>query len=180
MRKALLFLGVLADSDVDWLAAAGMRVDVAPSEILIAEGKPVDSMFLVLDGKLSVFVRGMGDRELARLQCGEVVGEMSFVDSRAPSATVQAVEKSVVLRIPRARLEAKLRQDPSFAARFYRAVAVFLSDRLRTTVATLGYGKAMALTDDAAYADDISSDVMDNLALAGARFDWLQRRLGVI
>lgn len=180
MRKALFFLGILSDSDIEWMMGAGSKLEVAPSQILISEGQPVDSMFLVLHGKLTVFVRAMGNRELARLQCGEVVGEMSFVDSRPPSATVQALEPSVVLKIPRSRLQAKLDQDPPFAARFYRALAVFLSDRLRGTVAHLGYGKGMDLDNDTVYGDEIDRDTLDNLSLAGARFDWLQRRLSAV
>lgn len=180
MRKALFFLGILSDGDIEWMMGAGVKLNVAPSQILISEGKPVDSMFLVLDGKLSVFVSAMGNRELARLKCGEVVGEMSFVDSRPPSATVQALEPSVVLKIPRSQLQAKLAQDVSFAARFYKALAVFLSDRLRGSVAHLGYGKGMDLDDDSFHGDEIDSDTLDNLSLAGARFDWLQRRLGTV
>jgi CRP/FNR family cyclic AMP-dependent transcriptional regulator len=180
MRKALFFLGILDDSDIEWMMTAGVKLDVAPSQILISEGQRVDALFLVLDGKLSVTVGGTANRELARLQCGEVVGEMSFVDSRPPSATVQALEKSVVLKISRSRLDAKLAEDPPFAARFYRALAVFLSDRLRGTVARLGYGKGIGPDDDNLAIDEIDDAILDNLSLAGARFDWLQRRLRAI
>ena len=121
-----------------------------------------------------------GSREVARLRPGEIVGEMSFVDSRPPSATVQAVEPSSVLAIPRLGLAARLIQDAPFAARFYRAIAVFLSDRLRSTVGLLGYGSGQTLEDQASYADEIDTAVLDNVSLAGARFDILQRRLRAI
>lgn len=180
MRKALFFLGILNDSDLEWMIAAGVKRDIAPTQVLIHEGKRVDSVFLVLDGKLSVEVAALGNREVARLQCGEVVGEMSFADSRPPSATVKAVEPAVVLEIPRHLLQARLAQDAGFAARFYRALAVFLSDRLRSTTGLLGYGCGAELDEAATYADEIDSDTLDNVALAGARFDWLQRRLRAI
>jgi CRP/FNR family transcriptional regulator, cyclic AMP receptor protein len=180
MRKALFFLGILNDADVEWMIAAGAKQQLNPGEVLIREGKPATSVFLVLEGVLSVVAQAAGNREVARLRSGEIVGEMSFVDSRPPSATVQAVEPSSVLAIPRRDLEARLMQDAPFAARFYRALAVFLSDRLRSTVGLLGYGAGQTLEDQASYADEIDTAVLDNVSLAGARFDILQRRLRAI
>ena len=177
MRKALLFLGILNDNDVDWMMQAGSRQDVAAGTVLIQEGKTVSSMFLVLDGKLVVSTAATGTKQIARLMCGEMVGEMSFVDSRPPSASVTALEPSSVLAIPRQTLTRKLEQDVQFAARFYRAVATFLSDRLRATVGLLGYGEGRQLDDESQYADELDADALDNLSLAGARFDLLQRRL---
>jgi CRP/FNR family cyclic AMP-dependent transcriptional regulator len=179
MRKALFFLGILNDSDIEWMIAAGSKQEVEASQVLIYEGKPVDSIFLVLAGQLSVKVNGRGDQEVARLHFGEIVGELSFVDSRPPMATVQALEKSTVLAIPRPLLRAKLAQDAPFAARFYQSLAVFLSDRLRSTVGLLGYG-GNQLDDDALYADEIDTTTLGSLSIAGARFDWLQRRLRAI
>jgi bacteriocin-type transport-associated protein len=180
MRKALFFLGILNDADVEWMIEAGAKQHLNPGDILIQEGKAATSVFLVLEGVLSVVARAAGSKEVARLRSGEIVGEMSFVDSRPPSATVQAVEPSAVLVIPRRDLEARLSQDAPFAARFYRAMAVFLSDRLRSTVGLLGYGSGQTLEDEANYDDEIDTAVLDNVSLAGARFDLLQRRLRAI
>jgi CRP/FNR family cyclic AMP-dependent transcriptional regulator len=180
MRKALFFLGILNDADVEWMIAAGVKQQLTPGEVLIQEGKATSSVFLVLEGALSVAARAAGNREVARLRSGEIVGEMSFVDSRPPSATVRAIEASSVLAIPRRELEDRLSQDAFFAARFYRAMAVFLSDRLRSTVGLLGYSSGQTLDDQASYADEIDSAVLDNVSLAGARFDILQRRLRAI
>ena len=159
------------------MVAAATKQEVSEGATLIHEGKAIDSVYLVLDGQLGVTVKALGGREVARLRCGEVVGEMSFVDSRPPSATVCAVEKSRVLAIPRDRLKTKLTQDTAFSARFYRAIAVFLSDRLRETVGRLGYGTGQPLDEGSSYADEMSTEMLDNLSLAGARFDLLQRRL---
>jgi CRP/FNR family cyclic AMP-dependent transcriptional regulator len=180
MRKALYFLGILNDSDIEWMVSAGSKQEVSPGDVLIHEGKPISYLYLVLDGQLSVSVGAANNREMARLRSGEVVGEMSFVDSRPPSATVRALEKSWVLAIPRGRVQTKLAQDIAFAARFYRAIAVFLSDRLRGTVGLLGYGSGKSLDKESMYADEIDVDTLDNLSLAGTRFDLLQRRLRAI
>ncbi len=175
MRKALFFLGILSDSDIDWLITAGRRQPIPAGEVLIKEGSPVDAIYILLDGVLAVSAAAPGQVEIARLHAGEVVGEMSFVDSRPPSATVTAVEESMVLSIPRAQLTAKL-QDAGFAARFYRALAVFLADRLRTTVGSLGYARR-ELHVQPDEEEELDSDVLDGVAMAGARFDWLLQRL---
>jgi len=140
MRKALLVLGILNDSYLDWMIASGVRREIATGDVLIHEGKPVDSVFLVLDGALSVTSRAMGNREVARLLSGEIVGEMSFIDSRPPSATERAIERSSVLVLARASLQAKLDTDSPFAARFYSLRYADLRDK---------YGEPL-LWDDAA------------------------------
>src|SRR5262249_38112709 len=122
MRKALYLMGILNDMDVEWLAKVGKTRFMAPGTLLIREGTTVEDVFIILDGKLSVLVKAMGDREVAGLLAGEIVGEISFVDSRPPSASVVASEESHVLAVPRAVLINKLQTDDAFAARFYRAV----------------------------------------------------------
>jgi CRP/FNR family cyclic AMP-dependent transcriptional regulator len=105
-----------------------------------------------------------------------MVGEMSFVDARPPSASVVALEDSLVLSIPVAALRDRL-NDPPFAARFYRALAVFLADRLRNTVTSLGYGRASIDREQVDMGDEIGPTMLETLALAGARLDLMMKRL---
>ena len=82
------------------------------------------------------------------------------------AAYVLAIDKSV--------LQAKLDGDTGFASRFYRAIAIFLSERMRTTVGRLGYG------DDSAGAveeDELDANILDTVHLAGARFERLLQKL---
>ena len=59
-------------------------------EYLIEEGKPLSVLYVLLDGQLSVSLAALGGKEVARLQSGEILGELSFLDSRPPTATVTA------------------------------------------------------------------------------------------
>jgi CRP/FNR family transcriptional regulator, cyclic AMP receptor protein len=177
MRKALLFLGILNDSDVDRMIAIGTKQVVPTGTILIREGKLIESIFIVLDGAFAVTTASLGAKQIAHLKAGEILGEMSFVDSRPPSASVTALENSWVLNIPRNRLAEVIDQDVHFASRFYKAIAVFLSDRLRSTVGLLGYSQTKGLEQERVYVDEIDADTLDNLELAGARFDLLQKKL---
>ena len=172
MRKALYIWGELDDTDIEWLADNGSREHLPAGATLIREGQPVDALAVVLDGCLAV-TAGDGT-EVASLFSGEIVGEISFVDSRPPSASVTAAQDSQLLVVPRDIVREQLSKDTAFAARFYRALAVFLADRLRTTTARFGYGSS-AETEDAA--DELAEDQIDSVDLAATRFDKMLKRL---
>ncbi len=176
MKKVFFLLGELEDEDIDWMISTGRREEVVAGTVLIQEGSPIDTLHILLEGTLSVSVSALEGKTIARLTSGAVVGEMSFADARPPSATVQAEENSLVLSIPRQDLLEKLDKDQGFASRFYRAIAIFLSTRLRGTVRYLGYAKGQLLNEDGG-TEDLSPEVTDNVPLAKARFDWLVRRL---
>lgn len=178
MRKALLFLGTLDDADVNWMVSNGTTRQLPQGAVLIREGTFPDSIFLVIDGRFSVRMSSLNGREIANLAAGEIIGEMSFVDSRPPGASVLATEVSRVLAIPRYLLVERLRESAPFAARFYHALAAFLADRLRNTVASLGYSSGEKLDAGKVYKDEIDPEFLDAIALAGARFDWILKQLG--
>ncbi|MGF1514318.1 MAG: cyclic nucleotide-binding domain-containing protein [Elainellaceae cyanobacterium] len=174
MQKVLFILSELNQNDIDWLIQVGERRDISSGTVLIWEDKPVDTLYIMLEGTVVVSVAAMGNKELARLHSGDIVGEMSFVEARPPSATVKTFERSIVLAIPRTALTDKLKQDVGFTARFYRALAVLLSSRLRGTVKQLGYsqsgGTSGAVSSEAAAA---------GLAIAEKRFQYMLEALGI-
>jgi CRP-like cAMP-binding protein len=177
MRKALYLFGVLDDRDVEWMVSAGRVRRVAAGEVLISRGLGIDAVYVVLEGALVVRSDGSSGVEIARLQAGEVVGEMSFVDSRPPSVTVAAQESARVLQIPHAELRRRL-GDTGFAARFYHALALFLADRLRATTASLGYGRRQPEErDDAGAPVELDALVLERVSVAGVRFEHMLRRL---
>jgi CRP-like cAMP-binding protein len=171
MRKALYILGQLNDADIQWLADHGRTRQLRDGEVVIREGQPIDAIFLNLEGALSVTA---GDGvEVARLGAGEFVGEISFVDSAPPSATVKGVGQSSVLEIKRTAIQRKLAEDIGFSARFHRALAVFLADRLRAANRRLGYGKQGDLGSDQMLEGELDMTVLDTVAQAGDRFNRL-------
>ena len=174
MRKVLYILGQLTDRDVEWLANAGLRRHLKPGEVMIEEGKPIDFISILLDGRLGVEVKGLG--RVAQLGVGEIVGEMSFVDTAPPSATVIALEDSLALAIDKRELTLHLEADPAFGLRFYRALGIFLADRLRGTVRRLGYGET-SFESETIMEDELDENVLDTVSLAGERFDRMIRTL---
>jgi CRP-like cAMP-binding protein len=173
MRKVLFIFGVLNDSDIDWMARAGSRRGIRRQDVLIHEGVPIDSIVLLLQGRMSVNVSGIG--EIAQLEAGDFIGEMSLIDSVPPSATVAAKVDSIALFLDKQVLLRKLAGDHAFASRFYRALAILLSDRLRATERRMVYGEQeIGLGDEATrLKDELDPAVLDQVSIAGARFDRL-------
>ncbi|NJP10076.1 MAG: cyclic nucleotide-binding domain-containing protein [Leptolyngbyaceae cyanobacterium RU_5_1] len=177
MKTGLFLLGELDDDDIDWMVATGSRQEILAETVLIQEGDPTDYLYVLLEGVLSVSTAATQGREIAELSSGDVIGEMSFVDTRPPSATVIAKQNSLVLAISREHLGTKLRLDGAFAARFYRALAISLSNRLRFTVGQLETSGRVQRLDSEGSVNDLDRDSQENMVLAKTRLDWLLRRL---
>lgn len=172
MRKVLYILGTFNDADAEWFVRTGRRLDVQKGQSIIREGEPIDSVFFVTSGEFRV-TTGASGTELARLRTGEVVGEISYVDRRPPTATVTAVEEGRVLAIPKAVLSHKLDSDPRFASRFYKAIATFLADRLRSTLEHVRGEEDESL-------DELDLDELHTVSQAGVRFERILQRLAEV
>lgn len=168
-NKALFILGELNNDDLEWISHRSRKEVFPPGKILIHEGKKIDALYIVLEGVLDVMIESLGNKELALIGQGEIVGEISFIDDRPPLATVKVLEEATLLTIPRFQLTSKLQQDLGFAARFYHGISLFLSYRMRGTVMRLGYG----FESDELDRDEIDENMRQNLSLAEAKFNWL-------
>ena len=128
-----LFAG-LTRPDVAQLCRASQRITATPGTLVIREGEPGDSLFLVLDGKLEVSKReGDQDVLLAVRGPGEVVGEMSLLEQGPRSASAHAVQSTELLEIGQKSFRRVLERNPEAAAAILRAMA----GRLRSTEASL-------------------------------------------
>lgn len=176
MRTVLFLFGHLIDEDADWLANVGIVEKVSAGEILIEEHKHLENIFIILEGILGVY-RSKSLFPVAKLQSGDVVGEMSFIDATPPSATVRADQSSLVLRVPRKVLQNKINADQGFAARFYRSMAMFLSDRLRSTMLKLSQIQGETSGEDGLTEDELDPNVLDTVSFAGNRFDRMLKKV---
>lgn len=158
MRKALYILGDLNDRDLIFLAEQGQIRLIPAGDPVIEAGEPVHFLFFVTEGELQV--QTPGGMKIADLGVGDVIGEMSFVEKSSPSVSVVARRPSRILAVPRNALFEEFTRNQGFAARFYRALAVFLSDRLRTTTSEAS-GEELD--------NELDEGLLDNLHVAGDR-----------
>ena len=62
---AIFLFGLLTDADVAWMARAGVQRPIKDREILIQEGRPLELVIFLLQGKCVVTAHAAG--EIARL-----------------------------------------------------------------------------------------------------------------
>lgn len=94
------------------LAAAAREQLFARDEIIVKEGEPGGSMFLVTDGTVVISV-GPDRREVAVTESGGYFGEMSLLTGDARSATVTARRDTTLLEISSDAFGAHVRSQPS-------------------------------------------------------------------
>ena len=95
-----------------------------------------DSLYLILSGQTSV--RTVEGRTLATLGPGEFFGEMSLIEPALRSATVRAVERAEMFRLPHFAVANLLQDDPSAMNHILVAIVRALSQRLRQTNQLVG------------------------------------------
>lgn len=173
MKRVLYFLGHLNDRDVEWMLQNGNKLTLETGDRLINKGQAIDSLFIVLSGQLAVCANNNFNECIAKLESGEVVGEMSFLESTPPSVSVIVTAPSVIYQISREKINLRLLTNSEFRANFYYALALFLSNRLRKTTDQLGFGNP----DDE---DLVDANVLDGVAQAGSRFVKLLHRFSEV
>jgi NTE family protein len=85
------------------------NLEVPAGEVLMTLGDPGDSMYLVLSGRLRVFLPdGAGRRAVGEMTRGQFIGEMSMFTDQPRTATVVAIRDSVLVRLDKADFPALL------------------------------------------------------------------------
>ncbi len=104
-------------------------VQLAPQQTLFTVGDPGDGFYLVNEGllKVNIVSSAGGERILAILGAGDLVGELAIVDGAPRSASVTAIRESKLRFVSRTVFESVAERHPEL----YRHMMVLLSRRLR-------------------------------------------------
>ena len=113
------------------LFAKARTLSLAADQMLFLTGDAGDGCYRVEDGllKASVIAPGGGERILAILGPGAIVGELSMIDGAPRSASVSALREAKLTFVSRAAFEAFGQANPEL----YRHVMTLLARRLRDT-----------------------------------------------
>lgn len=142
VRPAGLFAG-LSDSLIAELFASARTVRLGANQILFLAGDPGDGCYLVDQGMLKVTIASAagGERILAVLGAGAVVGELSMIDGEPRSTSVGAVRESELRFIGREQFHAFVDRNPHL----YRHIMAVLAKRLRDTNVTVAAASFLTL-----------------------------------
>lgn len=129
--KSMALCRALSATEIDAIAGITGAQDVPAGKELFREGDPGDGLYLVIAGEVEIIKRGpRGDRSLARMAVGGVLGEMSLITADVRSATGRAVVDSRVLRLPVQRFRALVDGGSIAALKIAAAIAEVLARRL--------------------------------------------------
>ena len=105
-----------------------------PSEVIVREGAPGVSMYVIKSGLVEVRKKDPAtgiDFLVAQLSEGSAVGEMSLLTGKPRSATVTTVQPTVVFTLTRADFRNLLTQHPEISLGLARILAERLEDATR-------------------------------------------------
>jgi CRP/FNR family transcriptional regulator, cyclic AMP receptor protein len=123
------------------LATRGQLRSFAKNTVFINEGERADSLFVIISGRVKIYVSDAQGREMILdiLGSGHYVGEMAL-DGGPRSASVQTMEATTCALVSREALRAAVAADPDLAM----ALIGKLISRARIATDTV---KHLALTD---------------------------------
>ncbi len=122
------------------LARIGPQLQFGPEQPIVRQGDPGATMYVVLAGRTVVYVsRPNGERiYLASMMAGDFFGENSFFTGVPRSATVEAVEPTVLLEIDRALYERVMEGNPRASSILLEFYKDRVADSLLATSPTFG------------------------------------------
>lgn len=136
LRRVPLFAGLEADQ-LARVAAACKEVTLEKGDVLCRAGDPGDRLFVLGSGELEVWGGAGAATLVARLQAGELVGELSVMLGERRTATVRASRRARLLALDRSGFETLLLNHPAIMVNLSRLVARRLATLARGEVATL-------------------------------------------
>jgi len=116
-RRLALGAMLFADFPKDELqqVAHGLQPRLfSPGDVLVTEGDPGNTLFLIASGSVRIIIMGGHGRpfDIRRLEAGDFVGEVAVLKNRPRTATVVAATPCQVLEIERRALETLLKMRP--------------------------------------------------------------------
>lgn len=131
LRRVPAFAG-LSDDDCDAVLAVLKARRGNAGDVLFREGDRGESLVIVLEGELVCTVKtASGEKEIARLRPGEVVGEMALFDAEPRSASVSCPQSALVVELSRTALAQLRVAAPRACAQVYRNLLADVARRLR-------------------------------------------------
>jgi signal transduction histidine kinase len=104
-------LGPAPRTELEWLVAHGCIQKLNAGEVLSVKGRQVEALYIILSGRLALFVdRGAGPNKVFEWREGDVTGMLPYSRLMSPPGNSIALEPAEILAIPRDHLTAMTRE----------------------------------------------------------------------
>jgi len=104
------------------------KLSLVERNILCSQGEPSDSLFILLTGKLAVRIKK--SVTIATIYPVTSIGELGVFTGEHRSATVEAMEKSTLLRLEKSDIDQLIESDPALGVNLMRKVIKVLAERI--------------------------------------------------
>ena len=151
---------LLPDDAVRELVSGCTLVRFGAGDVLFEQGAEGDSLYVVASGRLEIYA---GDTRLDEAGAGESFGEMALLTNEPRTASVRALEESVVLHVPREQFQIVLERNPRAMSGVLRDLASKVKSSIRVRVEQ--HQSAARLRD--AFARSVSTEVMNQVLAQG-------------
>lgn len=132
--KSVHLFKELSDRQLNLVAALLTEENIAVDTVIIREGELGKYLYIIKKGKVRVLKQfGNGELILTELEKGNFFGELSLIDEYLTSATVVAVEDSILLKMGADDFIALTKIDSGLSAAIWEALARCLAERVRRT-----------------------------------------------
>ena len=151
------FLG-LSESEIAALSGRAITRAFAKNTIILNEGDETDSLYIILSGRVKVFLSNEEGREIVldTQGPGEYFGEM-VLDEGPRSASVMTLEPCRFQLIPRDDVKALMQSHPDFAMHLVRKLiyrARVLTEHVKSLALQNVYGRFAKLLNEMAVEQD--------------------------
>jgi CRP-like cAMP-binding protein len=128
--KANAVFADLSAQEIEALAAPSREVEFRPRDYIFTEGDPAEWLCIVKSGRIRIVRHSKSGKDvvLELLGPGEIFGGVAVIEKRPYPAAAQAMEPSIILKIPAQALIAVSERNPSVI----RELALMMGRRLRS------------------------------------------------
>jgi CRP-like cAMP-binding protein len=142
LQSVYLFTDLTADERAS-LGKIAEAMTLPAGFPIFRAGDPATALYLIENGSVRVQVTASTGKtiDVATLGSGSHFGEMALIDGAKRSATAETLEPTSVFRFDYAKITALLDRSPPMAAKLYRSLARFLSNRLRQTTTDMSFAR---------------------------------------
>ena len=130
MLRSIPLFSDLSDDDIDVITEMSVEKTVPRATVILSEGDIGDSLYVIIDGRVKVFIGDENGREiiLKILGPGDFFGEMSLIDKEPRSASVAALEATTLKILSQQAFQHCLIRAPRIATTVMQALAKRLRD----------------------------------------------------
>ncbi len=124
LQNISLFAG-LSEEALSGLAESLESIILKENEILFKKGDPGNALYIIWEGWVKAYAENSRGEEvvLNEFGPGESFGEMSLVDGRPRSATIEAIQPTRLLRLRQESFLNILTQNPTFSLELLRDIS---------------------------------------------------------